>query len=306
MILRFLPLLPPLLLLAPGCGREEGPAAVWNLPPVRAIDWRNPPQGLFSEEWHTLDIDGVRAGYRHRMLIRKGNEVHTRIHVAARMGRKAGSMRTESTTTYRETVDGRPLGVSSATQAGRTLPATFEGSVRDGILSYVRTAGGDRMEGTVRIPPGSVMSWGLDRRVREAGLETGAGFEVPYYDPELKIDGVFHCSHQVLGPDTLDYHGRRVEAVQIQQLFYTGDTKFDTGDWAADAWASAGSPAIDAATASRYGLLQPSLSGVPTIEAWVREDFGELEVQGIMGTHTTYGMELADKEAALAGFLDPE
>ncbi len=265
MIPRFLPLLLPLLLLAPGCGREAGPAPARALPPIQSIDWRNPRQGLFSEDWYTVHVFGARAGYMHQTLTRKGDEVHTRVHMVMQIGRGAESMRTEATVNYRETVDGRPLGISSVSQENEDPPTTFEGSFQDGRLSYTRTVGGNQRQGSARIPPESVMAWGLARRMGVAGLEAGTSFQVPYYDPDLSIDEAFPYFHEVMGPDTLDYHGRKVETVKLRQSLDTGSIKMEAS-------------------------------------FWVREDFSALETQINMGPFS-FRMELADEEAALAGSL---
>ena len=223
---RFLPLLPVLLLAACAPGAQSS-----GIPEVGTYDWRDPPQGLFSEQWFEFHMNGSKAGYSQITRTRKGSEIHTRSRTVIRIQRDSVSLDTKTTETYRETVDGRPLGFEITEETSGSRPAVTRGTFEGRTGSIVKTVSGNRHESTVEIPEDAVMMWGWERRMRENGIKPGTRYSITIYAPSMLTESVVTEEHEIRDSRTIDYRGTRVEAIENRHTMDLGSMKIPVRAW---------------------------------------------------------------------------
>ena len=220
-------LLLPALLLASLVTRLEAA----NIPETGSFDWRNPPQGLFSEQWFEFHMNGNKAGYTQITQTRKGSEIRTRARTVMRILRIDISFDMKVTETYRETVDGRPLGFDITEAMSGAPVTTTRGTFEGRTGSIVKTMSGNRHESTVEIPEDAVMMWGLELRMRENGIEPGTRYSSTFYAPSMHTASAVPVEHEIRGSRIIDYRGTKVEAIENGYTMDLGSMKIPIRSW---------------------------------------------------------------------------
>lgn len=180
------------------------------------IDSSNPPEGVFSEEWSEMFINGDKVGYTHTSLERQGDTIITREETFMHMGRGPTSITTMSTSKTRETLDGEPISILDITREGQrtktqVIHFTPEGAtiqVNDGTRSWTREAD---------LEPGFLLSWSFVRELEQQNLQPGESFDARTYVPDIVLDQTLPVTTRYLGEDEITLDGTTHQAIKIEQ-----------------------------------------------------------------------------------------
>lgn len=209
---------------------------------VHAIDVDDPPQGVFSDEWYVLMLDGSKAGHMHSTMERvqgSGEDIiRSEIQMSISMGRDDVQLTVTSTQMTEETLSGEPRRFEQRMQLGR-IPVTTRGTIRDGQVRVTKAQFGLPTTRTYGLPEGAMMSWAAYREQLKRGLEPGLKYELSVYEPSLAPDRLVPTTFEVFEPEELDLFGRKVTAYRTKQTArirtMLGETPIDTITWMTDA-----------------------------------------------------------------------
>ena len=210
--MKFLLCLPALLLsLMPAAGQTFGVD----------IDVDDPPEGIFSEEWSEMYINGSKVGYTHTVLERQGEEILTLEDSFMKMGRGDTAITTISTSKTREKLDGTPISMVSVNREGQRTKTQRVKFSPDG--AHVETTDNTRSwSRDIELDPGFVLSWSYVRELEKRNLQPGETLENQIYVPDLVLDRTLPVSTTVIGEENVTVDGKKVPSTKIQQTLQLG------------------------------------------------------------------------------------
>ena len=180
------------------------------------IDPYDPPEGIFSEEWSEMYINGDKVGYTHTILKRRGDEIITMEDSFMNMGRGPTSITTISTTHTKESVDGTPISILDVTREGdrtktQNIQFSPEGAtieVNDGARAWTRE---------ITLDPGFVLSWSFLLELVKQDLRPGEEFEAHIYVPDIVLDQTLPITTKYIGEEEISIRGETHQAIKIEQ-----------------------------------------------------------------------------------------
>jgi hypothetical protein len=185
------------------------------------IDVRNPPHGLFSDEWAEIHMAGGKVGYAHTQMRRDGDRILSSVEMSFRMGRVDQPVRMRVIQGGTETVAGESLGFHTEMDlAAMTIRST--GTIRDGKVVVRQEQMGMVTEKEAPYPPGAIMLWGAFREQMLRGFETGTRYSLTMFDSTMLVP--IEARVFVSGPEDLEWGGRTIRGVRVDQemVFPTG------------------------------------------------------------------------------------
>ncbi len=167
----------------PTNSRANAPAATLpGLPPAPVFDPRNPPEGVFLDEWTVIDMGGKKVGYTHEVYRRQGDRILTHSLTAYTLLRLNQPMQITETATTEETVAGELRAFKDiVTQGDATETVTGSGDGR--IFEVTKQTPNAQEHQRVVLPPGTVFGWGEERLQRIHGFAPNTKYEVMTYAP---------------------------------------------------------------------------------------------------------------------------
>ena len=185
------------------------------------VDVNDPPEGVLSDEWAEMFINGDKVGYTHTSLERIGDVVVSIEETFMKIGRSPSVIETMTVTTTRESVDGTPLSMASITQEGdrtKTQEIRFSGTgaeatINDGVRSWTKN---------VDLEPGFFLSWGFVRALEEAKLSPGDSWTCRIYAPDVVLDQALPATTTFIKEGTEEVDGNTVKVSQFEQVLQIG------------------------------------------------------------------------------------
>ena len=179
-----------------------------------SIDFADPPQGLFHEEWMEIFLAEDKVGYLHFQLARKNGLVfsNSNMRFAIRRGPIAIEIFVDAVTS--ETVGGEPRTFQTIIKMA-DQPLEVSGAITGDWVAVNFSQLG--MVQTRRYPwtPGAVMVWGAAREAFLQGYEAGTTYDLMMYTPDVKQDGPIPVT-VVVGPlETLTWKETEIEAIRV-------------------------------------------------------------------------------------------
>lgn len=160
-----------------------------------------------DESWYVVTIRGQQCGYLHEQTRTVGDEVHSDSDTQIAIKRDAVTVKMRMERSYRETIDGKPLGFRAVQTLG-TMPQTIEGVVKDGKISLTSSQPGGKFENSYDFDPDCLFSWGQMIQSHRHGLAPGTEYEVKTYDPSVKTNGPITMRVHIHGKDDVDVLGK--------------------------------------------------------------------------------------------------
>lgn len=185
-----------------------------GVPASDAVDYLDPPQGRFIEDWMVVEFDGEKIGYAHNTMSRDGDVIVTRSLMSLKLGRAGQTIDVLVRQSTRETVAGEPLTFETDMKMSAIAMST-RGRVAKGKVHITSTQFGKDSTQTWDFPEGSKMAWGLFRAGIEHGFAPGTQYELDVYEPSIRADGALHAKNVVGGRETIRLSGRLVEAIKV-------------------------------------------------------------------------------------------
>ncbi len=184
-----------------------------------AIDYRDPPQGTFRDDWLVVeltggDFAGGKAGYAHNTVSRDGDVITSRMLMVLRIGRLDQPIEISVLNTVRETVDGKALSFDSTTKMG-TVDMTSKGKISDGKVRLESGQFGKLTRQVADFPANAKMVWGTYLASLEHGFDEGTSYTLDIYEPSVLTSGSIKA-HTTVGKKTkIELNGQSVDAVEV-------------------------------------------------------------------------------------------
>lgn len=195
------------------------------------IDVDDPPQGILSEEWAEMFLDGEKIGYTRTLLERRGDVVVTVNESFLGMGRGEARIDTTTVTEIRERIDGTPLSLSLVTnENGRVRSQLIRFSGEGAVVTT--TAGGRTWDHEVDLEPGFVLSWSFVRKLAALGEPApGDSVEARLYSPEITVNAALPVTTLFAGEETIPFRGGERKALRVEQRIQVGFLPMDLTVW---------------------------------------------------------------------------
>lgn len=203
---------------------------------AQVIDPKNPPQGLFSDEWTDVMMMGGKVGYGHSTMTRQGDRILTATHMKLKLARANVSVSIEMNQSTVETVAGDALEFETVMIMADT-PVRSRGVFKDGAVTITTTQFG--MDSTKTYPLPEVdgkpvrpmMIWGLYRETAERGFAPGTSYTLTTYSPDIRLDGVVEIVTRVGGDETFEHRGQKLTARRIDADVVTPMGRVTSVSW---------------------------------------------------------------------------
>lgn len=185
------------------------------------INTKNPPQGVISEGWYAVFLNGQRAGHMHARMERKGGDIVSDSQVQLSVRRGAVQIDIGMNTTSTETLDGTPKQYEAVMDLGSAMNTktnvTF-GGVGGKVATVESSQMGFSSKETFNLSERPYLPWAMLKEQQRRGLEPGTTFNVPAYEPTLRADDVVQTTIEVEKAETIDLLGRSVEAIRTSTM----------------------------------------------------------------------------------------
>jgi len=211
---------------------------------VHAIDVDDPPQGIFSDEWYVLMLDGNKSGHMHATMerITRGGQdiIRSKTSMKLTVGRTDTQISLSFDQSTEETLDGRPRRFEHRMQLGK-FPSTTSGRIENGKVTVSTSQFGIPTGAkTYDLPEGAMMAWATYREQMKRGLEPGLKYDISVYEPSLAPDRLTRTTIEVFEPEEIDLFGRKLTAYRTRQTAHIGstllgETAVNTTTWMTDA-----------------------------------------------------------------------
>jgi hypothetical protein len=186
----------------------------------------NPAEGKFTDEWMTVDMLGQRVGYAHQEMTRVGEEVQTSMLMSFSLKRLNTPVTFTQVQTTRESVDGKPRGFSNRMDAS-IQKLDSEGVIEGGKVRIKTMQYGQTTSQDYDFPPGAMLGWGAAREVFSRGFKPGLSYTLPIYEAALTPTAALEMKVQVVGPEEIDWDGKKVTAIRTEQSMKMPNSPMD-------------------------------------------------------------------------------
>lgn len=181
-----------------------------------------------EERWYVVMMEDPRTkeysqcGYMHAIQKTLDGEVRSNTKTKIEIRRGEASVQILQEQSYRETVDGKPIGFKFVTSMGKD-PETLSGEIKDGKIKLTAEQYGQVKErSTHNFAEEILFPWGVHLFQREQGLKKGTEYVIKTYEPSLNKDGALEARCKVLGPSQQEVLGKQRELSQIRSWVRLG------------------------------------------------------------------------------------
>jgi len=180
-----------------------------------AINWHDPPQGVFEDDWYAVMINGKHCGYSRIATKRAGQTIESLNFIELSIQRGAVGIKMTMKSKHQETLTGKPLGFE-AEQKMSLVSLKMKGVVRDGRMYITTTQQGRTTKSDYAWDPKGKMAWATALAMRDEPLKVGKTFDLWVYDALAQPAKPIRTKTRVLGKKTIDLFGRQVEAFEAE------------------------------------------------------------------------------------------
>lgn len=188
-----------------------------------ALDFSDPPQGVFIEEWYELKLGDLKIGYGQSTLSREGDLIVSRAKLRMRMNRGFLSLSINSDLSNIETLSGDALSFGMETMMSNIEPVRVTGMVDDGKMHITRSQLGSASREEHPWAKENLMLWGTILTMKEQGLTMGTKYTLPVYSPDISTSGAVDATVEVLGEDTYLHKDEEITAIKTTQTMLIGE-----------------------------------------------------------------------------------
>ncbi len=198
-------------------------------PKAGPIDLKNPPHGLFYDEWYAVTLSDAQCGYMHSTMTREADEIISVADMNFTLQRDKVKLNIGMKQTYRETLDGRPLAFEQVmNMAGQ--PITQRGKVNGRKIKLTTQQFGTKQVRTLDFDPEVRFAWGQLLEQTKHGLAPGTRFTTKTYEPSLASDQALVTTTEVVGPENVQLLNRQVPGVRVHSTIQTA-TPIESDGW---------------------------------------------------------------------------
>jgi hypothetical protein len=192
----------------------NAPSPATALPAAPNYDYRNPPQGVFDDEWTEIFMSGEKVGYGHQLFRREGDLIVCEQHQEFRLTRLGSAIAMREDETSTETLDGSPRSFHSYADLGDE-PTVVDGHGDGHTFDIIVQQGAFRQEQHVTFPDDTLMNWGTERLSRLKGFAPGTIYDFLSYDPLGDTFAPLSSHLVVTAPEKVSVRGQEVTAARV-------------------------------------------------------------------------------------------
>ena len=229
-------------------------------------DYRNPPPGVFDDEWMEIFMAGQKIGYAHNIFRREGDQIFSQQNEVFRMGRLGSVLEMSGEIQGVETLDGSARTFNSTMQMA-SQPTVVQGSGDGKIFDITTQTNNFKQQKQVTFPENTFLPWGAERLSRMKGLAPGTTYDYLSYDPSQDAFQPLPTKITIGTKEKIKVHGVEVEATRV---------------------------------VTHLGTAGGGAGGIDTI-AWVDDENRAIRATVPMGG-LTMNMDIATKEQALGDY----
>ena len=189
-------------------------AAPAALPPPAIYDYRNPPPGVFDDEWMEIFMSGQKIGYGHLLFRREGDLITCEQHQEFHLMRLDSAITMTEDSTSTETLAGSPRSFHCNMNMG-DQPTVVDGHGDGHTFDITSLQGAFRQQQTVTFPDGVLMAWGAERLARQKGLAPGTAYDFLSYDSTVDAFAPLPTHTEVSAPEKVSIYGHDVTASRV-------------------------------------------------------------------------------------------
>jgi len=165
------------------------------------------------DQYYAVYIQGERAGYARRTRQVADELVTTTEKVVMEIARAGISVKTQTTETSVETVDGQAVSFGAVEQMSM-METTIRGKIANGVADVVTESFGQKQQQQIDWPEGAVMAEGLRLAVLETKLEPGSKAELKLFSPQLLT--AVDTTVEVVGKEKVAMPGGLMELTKVR------------------------------------------------------------------------------------------
>ena len=188
---------------------------------TESVDLSDPPAGIFDDHWYACMINDQRAGYSRVAAKRVGEHIESLNFVEMEMQRGPARIKIVMKSKQRETVSGEPVSFE-VTQQMSLMSVKKTGVIRDGRVYVTTTQQGQTTKADYAWHPKAKMSWAATLAARAVPQEVGTTLDLWVYDALIRESGPVRTNIRVVGKETIDLLGRKVEAFKTENTTFLG------------------------------------------------------------------------------------
>ncbi len=176
------------------------------------IDYNDPPQGVFVDEWLTMDMAGKRVGYLHAEVSRTGDEIFTNNLMSMSLKRMGSPVTITQLQMSKETLAGSPLTFTSQMDAS-IQKLTISGHIEGDKVHVTSDQFGNKTTSTFNYPKGALMTWGTLLTQQRKGFKPGTTYDLSVYEPSMAADQSVSMTVVIGDPEQIELDGKQVDAI---------------------------------------------------------------------------------------------
>ena len=193
----------------------------------------DPPQGVLSDDWMAILLNGQKMGYVHIQQERTDDKIHTRTRTKLVLKRAGTSLDVTIEATSTETLRGAPLAFT-AMQKFAGVPLSMRGAIDKGTITLVTEQFGRETEQHIAYPEGALMEWGLYLESLKHPLEAGTRFTLSAFIPLQALNVAMPITTEYLRREEIDVLGKTVSAWKAKSTMKISGADMETFSWVAD------------------------------------------------------------------------
>lgn len=188
------------------------------------------PKPEDEDEWYTIEMLGTPCGYMHSTQRQIGDEVQSRMLMDISINRGETKLKITADQSYRETLDGKPLGFKQQINMGQ-MPVTQTGTIENGKLKLSTSQAGMTNEKTYPFDPEVKFAWGQLLEQKKRGIKPGTKFSIKSYDPSVSVDSALRMDFEVFDKEPVDVHGKKKELYKVVSKVKLQQMDIPTESW---------------------------------------------------------------------------
>lgn len=190
----------------------------------------DPPKGIFWEDWQEVFLGESKIGYSRSTFSRKGGRIFSSNLMSMRLSRGPVEVSLESEQKTVETVSGEPLFFQIKMLMG-SLPVTIDGEIKGDFLQVKTSQAGNLQTSEYPWSKGALLFWGLTRETIQHGFEAGTQYQLPLFNPEIRLDGPVQTVIAVGKMEPLIKKGEFSEGRKVTTTMDLGSGYFESISW---------------------------------------------------------------------------
>lgn len=185
--------------------------------------------GDLESQWLSVLLAGRKVGHARFDRRVADDRVVTRQFMRFEMGRDGTAVSISTDETHEESPDGQPLAFSNTSRiSGLEMHMRGERQA-DGRFAVQSGGAGQLRDSTLEWPDGALLTWGIERHMREHGVKPGTRATVLSYQSMMQT--AVPIDYEIIGVNTIDMPQGPMELIEVRQTMNFPGSKTESRAW---------------------------------------------------------------------------